>query len=340
MRTGHSGGRSRRKHGARLLPLLAALGLSMVGFGNDASANADAWPSKKPITVVVPFTAGSAIDVMARVVYQQVSEQIGQTIVIENRTGAGGTIGMSYVAHAEPDGYTLLASSSAHTIAPAIYKSLSYDAAHDLVGIAPIGQLPNVLVVRPGRFKTLSELVAYGKANPGKLTYGSAGVGAVAHLNAERFDLAAGIDAMHVPFRGAPAALTEVIAGRVDFYFSPLTAALQLIKSGQAQAMAVSTLRRSPSLPDVPTTVESGYPDSEYTFWGGLCGPAGLPTAIITRLYDETRKALAVPKVKESLEKQGVEPMLLTSAQFDAFLKSEIATVANLVNKIGMIRMD
>jgi tripartite-type tricarboxylate transporter receptor subunit TctC len=278
--------------------------------------------------------------VMARIVYQQVSEQIGQSIVVDNRTGAGGTIGMSYAAHAEPDGYTLLASSSAHTITPSIYKSLSYDAANDLIGIVPIGQLPNVLVVKPGRFKTLGEFVAYGKANPGKLTYASAGVGAVAHLNAERFRLAAGFDAMHVPFRGAPAALTEVIAGRVDFYFSPLTAALPLIKSGEAQALAVSTLKRSPSLADIPTTVELGYPDSEYTFWGGLCAPSGLPKDIVARLYGETRKALEVPRVKDGLEKQGVEPMPLTSAEFDNYLKMEIRTVAALVKKIGIGQLD
>lgn len=329
-------GEARHRTMLRIKRLLTSFVLVASMAECHSGAFAQAWPTREPIRIVVPFDAGSAIDVMARVVYQQVSTQIGQAFVIENRTGAGGTIGMAYAAKAKPDGYTLLASSSAHTTTPSIYKSLPYNAATDLAGIIPFGQLPNVLVVAPGKYKELKDLVAYGKANPKKLTYGSAGIGAVAHLNAERFRLAAGFDALHVPFRGAPAALTEVIAGRVDFYFSPLTAALPLIQSGQVQALAVSTTKRSPSLPNIPTTLELGYTDSEYTFWGGLCGPSGLPKEIIATLYDETRKALNVPAVKNGLEKLGVEPMPLTSAEFDDYLRAEINTVAKLVRAIGI----
>jgi tripartite-type tricarboxylate transporter receptor subunit TctC len=316
--------------------LLASVIFIVSLIGCHSNALAQSWPTREPIRIVAPFAAGSAIDLMARVVYQQVSTQIGQAVVIENRTGAGGTIGMAYVAHAKPDGYTLLASSSAHTTTPAVYKSLPYNASTDLIGIIPFGQLPNVMVVAPGKYKELKDLVAYGKANPKTLTYGSAGIGAVAHLNAERFRLAAGFDALHVPFRGAPAALAEVIAGRVDFYFSPLAAALPLIQSGQVQALAVSTTKRSPSLPNIPTTIELGYADSEFTFWGGLCGPSGLPKDIVATLYQQTRKALDVPAVKNGLEKLGVEPMPLTPDEFDAYLKAEINTIAKLVRIIGI----
>jgi tripartite-type tricarboxylate transporter receptor subunit TctC len=223
---------------ARVAATLIAAGCGASwALGLDGTACAQAWPSRQPIRMVVPFTAGSAVDVMARIVMAKVSGQIGQTIVTENRVGAGGTLGMAAVAKADPDGYTLLASSSAHTITPSIYAHLPYDATKDFAGVIPFGNLPNALVANPVKYGTIRDLVAAAKVRPGAVTYGSGGVGAVAHLNAERFRLAAGFEAVHVPYKGAPEALTDVIAGRIDFYFSPLTAALPLIRDGQVRAL-------------------------------------------------------------------------------------------------------
>lgn len=315
---------------------LRLLASAFLVIGGTTSAIAQEWPTQKPIQVIVPFTPGSAVDVVARLVLHKVGEQIGQTFIIDNRSGAGGTLGMAVVAKAEPDGYTLLASSSAHTITPSIYKNLPYDAKKAFVGIIPFGNLPNVLVVNPSKYRTLQELMAAAKSRPGEIMYGSGGVGAVAHLNAERLRLAAGVELRHIPFRGAPAALTEVVAGRVDFYFSPLSAAIPLIQDGQLRALAVSTAKRSPALPDVPTTIEAGFKDSDYTFWAGLCAPAGTPPAIIARLHRETAKALALPDIQAQLAKLGVEPMPMTSAEFDSYLKMEIDMNAKIVKAAGI----
>jgi tripartite-type tricarboxylate transporter receptor subunit TctC len=315
--------------------LVVAAGLAGPWGGALAQTSAQAWPSK-PIRLIVPLTPGSATDVMSRLVMDQASAQIGQPIIVENRPGAGNTIGMGAVAKAEPDGYTILANSSTHTVTPATRSNLGFEMS-DLAPIVPLGNMPAVMVFNPSKgYTKLSDFVAAAKAKPGSVNYASAGAGNSSHLNGERFRLAAGIEAVHLPFKGAPEALTEVMAGRADFYFSPLVNALPLLRDGKLQALAVSGSARTSVLPDVPTTVEAGYPNSEYNFWAGVFAPAKTPPEIRARLYDELAKALANPAVRAKLQGLGADPMPLTSAQFDALVKSEIATNTELVKAAGI----
>jgi tripartite-type tricarboxylate transporter receptor subunit TctC len=300
------------------------------------AAHGQAWPTKQTIRLISPFPPGSAVDAVARPVFDQVSRQIGQTIVFESRPGAGGTIGMAAVAKAEPDGYTLLVNSSVHTITPSTYSKLPYDTVRDFAGIIPLAQFPNVLVVPPSRFKTIQELVAAGKAKPDALTYGSGGVGAATHLNAERFRLSAGFTAVHVPFKGAPEALREILGNRIDFYFAPILSAVPLIDSHELRGLAVSSLKRSDVLPDIPTTLEAGYPDSDYVFWIGLFAPAATPRDIVQRLHDAAAKALDDKTVGDNLRKLGAAPMTMTPPAFDAYVKAEIATIATVVKAAGI----
>jgi len=288
------------------------------------------------VHLVVPFSAGSAVDVMARLVFAPVAKELGQSFVVENRVGAGGTIGMAAVAKAEPDGYTLLVNSSVHTITPSTYANLSYDTVRDFAAVIPLGNSPNVLIVAPSRYQSIDEMVAAGKARPGALTYGSGGVGGGAHLNARRFLASAGFEALHVPFKGAPEALTEIMTGRVDFYFAPLSAALPMIRDGQVRPLAVSTSKRSAALPDVRTTLEAGYANSDYNFWGGVFAPAATPREIVKRLYDETAKALALPEIKGRMKTLGVDPMEMTPEQFDAYVRDEIQALAVVVKAAGI----
>lgn len=296
---------------------------------------AQSWPAQQPIRVVLPFSPGSSLDTLGRPVFDYVSKQIGQAFVFEHRPGAGGTLGMAQAVKAEPDGYTLLLNSSVHTITPSTY-TLAFDVTRDFAGVSPLGQFPNAMVVPLSGFKTISELVAAGKAKPGSLTYGSGGIGAATHLNAERFQLSAGIQAVHVPFKGAPDVLREILAGRLDFYFSPLASAMPLIESNQVRALAVSSLKRSPALPDIPTTLEAGFPNSEYVFWIGVFAPARTPRDIISRLHGEITKALADPQVRAGIQKLAAEPMPFTPAEFDAFVKREIESNAAVVKAAGI----
>ena len=313
---------------------LALLGLTTAAtVGAHAQA---AWPTRQPIKLILPFPPGSALDAVARPVFDAVAHQIGQSMVFESRAGAGGTLGMAAVAKAEGDGYTLLVNSSVHTITPSTYSKLPYDTLRDFAAVSPLSQFPNVLVVPPPRFKTIQELVASAKAKPGSITYGSGGVGAATHLNAERFRLSAGFEAVHVPFKGAPDALREILGNRIDFYFAPLSSVVGLIGSGEIRGLAVSSLKRSASLPAIPTTLESGYPNSDYTFWVGLFAPSATPRPIIDRLHGEIAKALHEPAIADALTKLGAEPMELSPTQFDAFVRTEIGINAALVKAAGI----
>ncbi|MDQ2928649.1 MAG: tripartite tricarboxylate transporter substrate-binding protein [Pseudomonadota bacterium] len=237
---------------------------ALLAFG---SASAQGSYPNKPIHFVVPFTARSGTDVIARTVGAVMGRNMGQTIIIDNRPGAGGTIAAAQVAKAEPDGYTVLIHSSGHALNPSLYLNLPYDTLKDLTGVTPLAALPNVMVFSPSRgWKSVADVIAAAKAQPGQLNYGSAGIGSATHLNAEKFKLQAGIDAQHIPFNSTPEAINDVIAGRIDWFFAPLTSALPLIQGGKLQALAVSTSTRAPTLPQVPTTVEAGEPGSEYTF--------------------------------------------------------------------------
>jgi len=298
-------------------------------------ALADAWPKDKIIRAVVPFAPGSTIDIIGRIVLDPLSKQLGQTIVVENRGGAGGTIGSAEVAKADPDGYTLLINASAHTAAPAAHPNLSYDPAKDFAGVAIFGVVPNVLLGAPSKgIKSAEELVEQDK--DGHMTFASAGVGSASHWAAERFLLSAGIKATHVPFSGGPAALTEVMTGRVDFCFMGISAAIPFIKDGRLEPLAVSMIKRSPALPNVPTTIELGFADSDYVFWNGMLAPAKTPRPIVNRLHDEVKKALALPAVQEKLKAQGVEPMPLTPREFDTMIAREIVQNIKLAKAAGL----
>jgi tripartite-type tricarboxylate transporter receptor subunit TctC len=313
--------------------LLAATAL-VAGF--IASASAQTWPSKS-IHAVIPFGPGSAVDVVPRIVFEQMSAQLGQSIVVENRAGAGGTLGSAMVARAEPDGYTMLVHSSAHTITPALYPKLNYDIVRDFVTVGAIGSVPNVMIIAPQRgFKTVQDYVVAAKAKPDMSTYASLGVGSAVQMSAERFRLSAGYESVHVPFKGGSEALTEIIAGRVDYYFCPIATALPHIKEGRLVGLAVSSPKRAGALADIPTTLESGYPDSDYTFWMGIFMPAKTPPEVVVKMHEELMKALQAPSVKERLMMLGMEPMPLTAAQFDAQVKSEIATYAVFAKKAGL----
>ena len=297
---------------------------------------AQAWPAK-PVHVVVPFTAGSATDIMARTVSERLSILLGQPVVVDNRPGAGGTIGVAAVAKAEPDGYTLLVHSSSYTVTPSTYKNLSYDTLRDLTGISPLGLLPNVLVIAPSKgIHSVKELVAAAKAKPGAMNAASIGVGSATHLNAERFRLGAGINVVNVPFKGTPEALTEVVTGRVDYYFCPVNAALPLLKDGRLVALAVGSSKRSLALPDLATTLELGIPDSDYNFWVGMFAPAKTPQEIMNRLYQGVANALQSPEVREKLSKLGAEPMEYRLDQFNAYIRGEIAANAIVVKAAGI----
>jgi tripartite-type tricarboxylate transporter receptor subunit TctC len=299
-------------------------------------ARAQSWPTK-PIRVVVPFTPGSTIDIVARIVFDPLSQQLGQTMVVENRPGGGGTVGAATVARAEPDGYTLMAHSSAHTTTPAIYPNAPYDTAKDFAAIAALGSSPMVTVIAPGRgFKTLEELVAAAKAKPGSISFGMAGAGSATHISAEILRFSAGFDALAVPFRGMPEILTEILAGRVDFTCSTIATALPFVREGKLVALAVSTPKRSSALPEVPTTTEAGFKNSDYTFWNGFFAPAKTPREIVNKLAQETQKALAAPGIKERLAQQGIDPMPMTPADFDAQIKREIDAIVALTKAANL----
>jgi tripartite-type tricarboxylate transporter receptor subunit TctC len=311
---------------------LAAAALCVV----HGTASAQSWPTKR-VTVIVPFTAGSATDIMARTVTQRLSEQLGQPFVVENRPGAGGTIGIAAAAKADPDGHTILVHSSSYTITPSTYPNTVYDTVRDLSGITPLALLPQVLVISPNKnIKTVPDLVRAAKAKPGAMNYASAGVGTATQLNAERFRMGAGIEVVHVPFKGTPEALTEIIAGRVDYYFCPVNAVLPMIAEKTLLALAMGSSKRSAALPDLTTTLEAGVTNSDYNFWVGMFVPAKTPRDIVAKLHQETAKALGAKAVQDSMAKLGAEAMLMRPEEFDDYIRKEIVTNGALVKAAGI----
>jgi len=299
-------------------------------------AVAQDWPTRS-IQTISTVSAGNAGDIVARVVLDQVSKQIGQSFVLENRPGAGGTLATAHVAKADPDGHTVLLITSSQASYVVMHRNLPYDPIRDLQPVAMFGVQPSVLVAAPSKgWKTLSDLIAAIKARPGQLNYASAGLGSASHFPAERLKLAAGLDAQHIPFRGPVEAFTEVMTGRVDFYYLPIVPALPQIKDGKVVALAVSTPARAPSLPDVPSVVEAGYKEAQYLFWGGLAFPAKTPRAIVDRMYQETVKALEVPAVQERLKQMGVQPMPMTTDQFTKFFHDDITSTVKLAKEINL----
>ena len=305
--------------------LLAAIALPW------SPARAQTWPSK-PVRLVVPFAPGGTADTLGRLVASKLAETFKETFVVENRAGAGGTLAAHFVANAEPDGYTILVNSAAHTIAPSLYSRLKYDPARDFAGIMPLGILPQAMVVAPSRgFKAVGDLVAAAKAKPGALTFSSVGVGSATQMAAERFLASAGIKAVHVPFKGGAEAMSEVMAGRVDFFFGPVGLVLPLVRDGKLTALVVNGAKRSAALPDVPTTGEAGYAHADYPFWFGLFAPAKTPREIVEKLNREAEKVLDTPKVRERLTALGVDPMIMSPAEFDAYVRKDIVASAALV---------
>jgi tripartite-type tricarboxylate transporter receptor subunit TctC len=296
-------------------------------------AFAQAWPTKS-VRIVVTLAPGSATDIVGRMLAERLSGPLGQSVIVENRPGASTTIGAAYVAKAD-DGHTFLATSSAHTVAPFVYSSLPYDTARDLVAVTPLANLPTVLVVPAAKgFRTVHDLVGAARAKPGSINFAAAA--ASTQLNAERFRRSARFEAQHIPFKGAAEALNEVIAGRVDFYFSPIAPALPHIRDGKLVALAVGSAKRAAILPDVPTTIEAGFPDSDYNFWIGLFAPARTPRETVSRLHELASAAFQPAETRERLARLGAEPMAMTPAQFDAHVREELRMNAPLVKAAGI----
>lgn len=292
-----------------------------------AAQTAASYPNR-PIRIVVPFTAGSATDIMARIVGEKIGTSLGQTVIVENKAGAGGTLGAAQVAKSEPDGYTLLVVSTGHVVNPALYDNLPYDTVGDFAGVIPLASLPSVLVVGGNSpIHSVRELIAAAKAKPGQLNFASAGRGSATHVNAEKFRAATGIEVTHIPFKGTPETIIEVIAGRVDFMFTPILSSIPNIRDKRLRALAVSTAKRTSILPDVPTVAEAGVPGFVFDFWIGLLAPAKTPRDVVRKLNQEVIKALALPDVKERMAKLGAESMNMTPEQFDAYIKEEFTTL-------------
>jgi tripartite-type tricarboxylate transporter receptor subunit TctC len=300
------------------------VGAMLAGSLAATCAAAQSYPSK-PVRVIVPIAAGSGIDIVARAVCQRLQEHLGQPFVIENRAGGGTTTGTAAVAAATPYGYTILFQAATLTVGPATMSKLSYDVSRDLAGVMPITNAPFLLVTPPGKYKSLADMVNSGKVPGGAINYASVGFGSAAHFTSERFGHAAGTKLRMVTFRGTSEAQTEVVAGRIDLYFTPLTAAVGLIEDKQLDALATTGRTRLTRLPDVPTTIELGYPDSDFDFWVGMLVPAATPREIVDKLHAETMKIADSPDYRRQMQALGGEPMeKMSPREFDAFLKKEV----------------
>jgi tripartite-type tricarboxylate transporter receptor subunit TctC len=300
------------------------------------AAQAQGYPNK-PVHLIISFTPGSSTDIIGRAVAAKLSEVWGRPVVAENRVGAGGTVGSAVVARSAPDGYTLLANSSAHAANPGVYASIPYDTLRDFTNLALLGGGPNVLIVKPDRgWKSLKDLVAAAKASPGKLDFSSAGIGSGTHFNLEKLKIATGIDVVHVPYKGTPEAISDTIAGRVCCYWAPLNAALPHVNGGKATALAVSSARRSSLLPNIATVAEQGYPGFDYTLWVGLWGPAGMPAEVAAKINRDVNAALASPDLKERLARLGTEPGNMTIPEFTEFVRKEIEETQKILKAAGI----
>jgi tripartite-type tricarboxylate transporter receptor subunit TctC len=314
---------------ARGIAVLAAIGVA-------ATVQAQTFPNK-PVKTIITFTPGSATDIVGRVVSQKLSEYWGQPVVPENRAGAGGSIASAFVAKADPDGYTLLINSNAHTVNPAIFAKLPYDTLKDFIDVAPFTMQPQVLVVAPdGAFKTMADLVAYGKAKPEAINFAHAGIGSGTHLNTEVFIAAAGIKVTQIIYKGTPEAFGAVMTRTADCFWAPLSATLSNIRAGKLRPLAVSTPKRNPMIPDVPTTGEAGVPNADSPGWFGLWAPAGTPAAVVNKINADVRKALADPAVKERLVNMGQDTLDMTPDAFAKFVRSEVDNNFRVIKAAGI----
>lgn len=327
----------------RSVSLVAVLFTAMsdeIGAAQPAGGDPAAGFPGKPIRIVVGFTPGGVPDITARFIAQKLTENWKQQVVVDNRPGAGGTMAANIVANANPDGYTLLSVSNAHAVAPAVYAKLPYDTLKDLAGVTMTAKGPALLLVSPALgVKSAKELIALAKSRPGQFNFSSAGVGSGTHFAAELFKNMAGIDVVHVPFKGIPEAITETMSGRVQFFLSPLASAINLVKEGKVPAIGVTSMQRVSQLPDVPTVAESGLPGYRFEFWYGLLAPAKTPRTIVTRLNREITGILNQPEVRNRWVSLGAEPAPTTPGQFDKLIAEEIATLTKLA-RASNIRAD
>ncbi|WP_198971557.1 Bug family tripartite tricarboxylate transporter substrate binding protein [Xylophilus sp. ASV27] len=296
-----------------------------------------AWPSAKPITIVVPFAAGGTTDILARIVGLHLGTELGQQVIVDNRAGAGGNIGGQLVARAPADGYTLLMGTvGTHAINQSLYKKMPFDPIKDFAPISRVANVPNLLVANPQQpFRTVPELIAYAKAHPGKVNFGSSGNGSSIHLSGELFKSLAKVDMVHVPYKGSAPAVTDLLGNQIAIMFDNLPSAIQYVRAGRLRPIALTTAKRSPELPDVPTIAEAGLPGYEATSWFGLLAPAKTPADIVNRIDAALVKVLANPEVKKKLSEQGAEPYAETPEQFAAFIKAETAKWASVVKESG-----
>ncbi len=309
---------------------LTAAALLAACVSTVVAADAEKFP-QRPVRIVIGFTPGGGPDITARFLAQKLSERWHQQIVTDNRPGAGGTIAANIVANANPDGHTLLSVSNAHSVAAAIYAKLPYDTVKDFAGITLTASGPALLLVSPALgAKSAKDLIALAKAKPGQFNFSSAGIGSGAHFAAELFKNMAGIDVVHVPFKGIPEAITETMTGRVQFFLSPLASALNLVKDGRAQAVGVSGAKRAPQLPDIPTIAESGLPGYRFDYWYGMLAPAKTPRAIVEKLNREITDIMKSEEVRARWVALGVEPAPMTPQAFDQWIRDDIATSIKL----------
>ena len=312
----------------------AAIAASLLGAS--LQAQAQAYPNKQ-VRAIVSFPAGSSTDIVGRLVMQKVAESWGQPVLIENRGGAGGSIAANTVAKSPPDGYTLLIDSAAHAVTPAIYASLPYDTLKDFIDVVPLATQPNVLVVPANSpYKTLMDVVNAARAKPGALNFASAGTGSGTHLNLEKFVAAAAIKVTHVPFKGTPEVLSALLANSVDCYWAPISATIGMIAGGKLRALAVSTSKRSPQLPDLPTTGEAGVANADSPLWFGIWVPAATPAEVVTRISAEVRKALANTEVRQKLIAGGNDVLDMAPDQFARFVREEMDTYGKLIRAAGI----
>jgi len=325
----HPGG-DRKMAGARMTMLAAVLMMiSAPTLGQE-------YPNR-PVRAIVTFPAGSATDILARILAQKLTEYWGHNVVVDNRGGAGGSIGSAIGVKSLPDGYTLIINSSAHTVNPALYAKLPYDTLKDFVDIMPLTGTPNILVNNVNaKIRTLGEVIADAKARPGRVNFASAGIGSGTHLNLEKFKLATGVDVTHIAYKGTPDSVADVLGGRVDYYFCPLSACAPFVRDGKLRGVAVTSLKRSALLPNVPTVAESGVPKFEFILWFGIWGPRDIPPAVVAKIRNDTAKALASPDVRERLITVANEPMDVKPEDFAKYVRQEVADNARIVAAAGI----
>ncbi len=316
----------------KILARILALALAAVAL----QASAQQYPVR-PVRAIIAFPPGSATDIVGRIITAKVSEIWGQQVVADNRGGAGGSIASAIAAKAAPDGYTLIINSNAHVVNPSMWTKLPYDTLKDFVDIMPLVGQPNVMVVNPGsRLKTFGDFLAEARANPGKINFAFAGLGSGTHLNSEKLKLDAKIDFTLVSYKGSADAITDVVGGRVDTYFSPISAGLPFIQAGKLRALAITSAKRSSQLPNVPTIAESGVPNFEYILWFGMWGPTGIPAPIVGKIRKDFSAALQDKAVSEKLATLGNDLITMTPAQFRKYVETQVAETRVIFKAAGI----